>query len=111
MSEGAATYRSFKLAFILVGCLISVPALTMVIMFVTAGDIENVWAPLQPVLGVSWLLGIIVWALSPFAAMVAFYAVGTRPAGGILAGFGVGTLVAVLASLLMAGAEEVMKRL
>ena len=83
----------------------------MVIMSVTADNIENVWAPLQPVLTVSWLLGILVWALSPFAAMIAFYAVGTRAAGGILAGFGVGTLVAVLASLLMAGAEEVMKRL
>ena len=43
--------------------------------------------------------------------MTAFFALGTRAAGGILAGFGVGTLAAVLGTLLAAGAEEVMKRL
>ena len=111
MSEGAVTYRSFKWGFIPVAGLISVPVLSMVIMSVTAGDIESVWAPLQPVLTVSWLLGIIVWALSPFAAMIAFFALGTRAAGGILAGFGVGTLAAVLAALLVAGAEAIMRRL
>ena len=115
MSERAAAYRSFKLAFILVGGLISVPVLTSSVFtfFSTLTDstIEDLWAPLQPVLSVSWLLGILVWVLSPFAAMIAFYAVGTRAAGGILAGFGVGTLAAVLAFLLMAGAAEVVKRL
>ena len=111
MSEGASAYRSFKWGFIPVAGLISFPVLSMVIMFVTAGNIEGVWAPLQPVLTVSWLLGILVWALSPFAAMIAFFALGTRAAGGILAGFGAGTLAAVLAALLVAGAEEVMKRL
>ena len=58
MSERAAAYRSFKLAFILVGCLISVPVLSMVIMSVTADNIENVWAPLQPVgTGIGLLIG------------------------------------------------------
>ena len=111
MSEGASAYRSFKWGFIPVAGLISVPVLSMVIMSVTAGNIENVWTPLQPVLTVTWLIGIIVWALSPFAAMIAFFALGIRAAGGILAGFGAGTLAAVLAALLVTGAEEVMKRL
>ena len=111
MTERDCTYRSFKLAFILVGCLIPVPALTSSVFtfFSTLTDstIEDLWTPLQLVLSVSWLLGILVWVLSPFAAMIAFYALGTRAAGGILAGFGVGTL----AFLLMAGAEEFVKRL
>ena len=114
MSERDGTYRSFKRAFILVGCLISVPALAggVSIFFyeLTDSTIEDLWTPLQPVLSVSSLLGILVWVLSPFAAMIAFYALGTRAAGGILAGFGVGTL-AFLAHLLMAGAAEVVKRL
>ena len=114
MSERAAAYRSFKLAFILVGCLISVPALAggVSIFFSELNDsaIEDFWAPLQPVLSLT-LLGILVWVLSPFAAMIAFFALGTRAAGGILAGFGVGTLAAVLAFRLMAGAAEVVKRL
>ena len=115
MSERAAAYRSFKLAFILVGCLISVPALAggVTIFFSELNDsaIEDFWAPLQPVLSLTLLLGILVWVLSPFAAMIAFFALGTRAAGGILAGFGVGTLAAVLAFRLMAGAAEVVKRL
>ena len=115
MSEGAATYRSFKRAFILVGCLISFPALTSsgftFFSTLTNSTNEDLWTPLQQVLRVSWLLSILVWVLSPFAAIVAFFALGTRAAGGILAGFGAGTLVAVLASLLMAAAEEFVKRL
>ncbi len=115
MSERAGTYTSFKRAFILVGCLISVPALAggVSIFFyeLTDSTIEDLWMPLQPVISLTFFLGILVWVLSPFAAMIAFYAVGTRAAGGILAGFGVGTLVAVLAFLLIAGAGEVMKRL
>ena len=48
--------------------------------------------------------------LSPFAAMITFYALGTRAALGILAGFGIGTLMAVLLFLLMAGVDMIFKR-
>ena len=115
MSEQDHTDRSFKRAFILVGGLISAPALAdgVVLFFATLTDstVEDLWTPLQPVVSLTLLVGILVWVLSPFAAMIAFYALGTRAAGGILAGFGVGTLVALLAFLLMAGAAEVVKRL
>ena len=85
MTERDGTYRSFKRAFILVGGLISVPALAggVSIFFSELNDsaIEDFWAPLQPVLSLTLLLGILVWVLSPFAAMIAFFAVGTRAAG------------------------------
>ena len=110
MTDRDGTYRSFKMALILVGLFITVPALSSVIMSMTAGNADNVWTPLQPVLSVTLLFGILVWVLSPFAAMITFYALGTRAALGILAGFGIGTLMAVLLFLLMAGVDMIFKR-
>ena len=94
MSEQSFTNLSFKLALTIIFCLIAVPALLLGVLLPTLQDIEGLPDPLEPIFSLTILLGALSWVLSPIVALIAFYAVGTRVAAGIVAGFWSGTVAA-----------------